>query len=127
MFELLGDYTVRIVVVSSAAIGATSGALGCFAYLRRQSLVGDVISHSSLLGIVGFFWLWFIFTGDGNKSLWLLIPGAMTAAIAAMLLTQWITKTTKIKADASLGVMLAIFFGSGLTLLRGSERGSPGG
>ena len=124
MFELLGDYTVRIVVLSSAAIGATSGALGCFAYLRRQSLVGDVISHSSLLGIVSFFWLWFIFTGDGNKSLWLLIPGAMTAAIAAMLLTQWITKTTKIKADASLGVMLAIFFGSGLTLLRWIQRSS---
>ena len=54
MFEFLGDYTVRIVVLSSAVIGATSGALGCFAYLRRQSLVGDVISHSSLLGIVIF-------------------------------------------------------------------------
>ena len=124
MFEFLGDYTVRIVVLSSAVIGATSGALGCFAYLRRQSLVGDVISHSSLLGIVGFFWLWFIFTGDGNKSLWLLIPGAMAASIAAMMLTQWITKTTKIKSDASLGVMLAIFFGSGLTLLRWIQRSS---
>ena len=70
------------------------------------------------------FWLWFIFTGDGNKSLWLLIPGAMAASIAAMMLTQWITKTTKIKSDASLGVMLAIFFGSGLTLLRWIQRSS---
>ncbi|MCP4192669.1 MAG: metal ABC transporter permease [Planctomycetaceae bacterium] len=122
MFELLSDYTVQIVVLGSAVTGATSGALGCFAYLRRQSLVGDVISHSSLLGIVGFFWLWFLLTGDGNKSLWVLIPGAMVAAIGAMILTQWITKSTKIKPDASLGVMLAIFFGSGLTLLRWIQR-----
>ncbi len=124
MFDVLSDYTVQIVVLSSALIGATSGALGCFAYLRRQSLVGDVISHSSLLGIVGFFWLWFSLTGNGNKSLWLLIPGAMVASIAAMILTQWISKSTKIKPDASLGVMLAIFFGSGLTLLRWIQRSS---
>ena len=124
MLELLTDYTVQLVVLSSAVTGATSGALGCFAYLRRQSLVGDVISHSSILGIVGFFWLWFVLTGDGNKSLWLLIPGAMVASIAAMILTQWITNSTKIKADASLGVMLAIFFGTGLTLLRWIQRSS---
>ena len=52
MIDFFTDYTVQLVVVGSAITGATSGALGCFAYLRKQGLIGDVISHSALLGIV---------------------------------------------------------------------------
>ena len=125
MIELLSDYTVRLVMIGSALIGATSGGLGCYAYLRRQSLIGDVISHSSLLGIVAFFWFSHLLTGEGNKSLWVLIPGAITAGLAAMLLTRSVTNRTKLKEDAGLGVMLAIFFGTGLMLLRWIQRSSP--
>jgi manganese/zinc/iron transport system permease protein len=122
MIEFFSDYTVQLVVAGSAITGATSGALGCFAYLRKQGLIGDVISHSTLLGIVVVFWVWFALTGEGSKSLWLLIPGAIVAAIGAMILMQWIANSTKIKPDASLGVVLALFFGSGMTMLRWIQR-----
>jgi manganese/zinc/iron transport system permease protein len=122
MIDFFTDYTVQLVVVGSAITGATSGALGCFAYLRKQGLIGDVISHSTLLGIVVVFWVWFALTGEGSKSLWLLIPGAIVAAIGAMILMQWIASSTKIKPDASLGVVLALFFGSGMTMLRWIQR-----
>lgn len=123
--ELLSDYTVRVVVMGSAMIGSVSGALGCFAYLRRQSLIGDVVAHSSLLGIVLAFWVSYLITGTGNKSLLVLIPGAIVAGLASLLLTQTITSQTKIKEDAGLGVMLAIFFGTGMTLLRWLQRKQP--
>ncbi|MEM6689750.1 MAG: metal ABC transporter permease [Planctomycetota bacterium] len=125
MSELLSDYTVRIVVMGSAMIGGVSGALGCFAYLRRQSLIGDVVAHSSLLGIVMAFWLSYVITGNGNKSLIVLIPGAILAGLASLLLTRAITSQTKIKEDAGLGVMLAIFFGTGMMLLRWLQRKQP--
>ena len=123
--ELLSDYTFRLVVSGSAIIGAVSGSLGCFAYLRRQSLIGDVVSHASLLGIVGAFWLAYLLTGEGNKSLWLLIPGAIFVGVASLLLTRGITNTTRIKEDAGLGLMLGIFFGTGLMLLRWMQRATP--
>ena len=44
---LLSDYTLRTVALGSAALGITSGALGSFAVLRRQSLLGDAISHAA--------------------------------------------------------------------------------
>ncbi len=122
--SLLNDHTVRTVVTGSAMIGAVSGSLGCFAYLRRQSLIGDVVSHSSLLGIVLAFWLGHIVTGTASRSLWLLTPGAILAGLAALLLTRLITKETRIKTDAGLGVMLAIFFGTGMLLLRWIQRSS---
>ncbi|MEL6896274.1 MAG: metal ABC transporter permease, partial [Planctomycetota bacterium] len=118
MIELLSDYTVRVVIFGSVMIGAVSGALGCYAYLRRQSLIGDVVAHSSLLGIVLSFLGAYLITGDGNKSLWVLIPGAIFAGLGALTLTRMITSNTRIKTDAGLGVMLAIFFGTGMMLLR---------
>lgn len=106
-------------------IGGVSGALGCFAYLRRQSLIGDVVAHASLLGIVVAFLAGYWITGEGNKSLTLLIPGAIVAGVASLLLTRLITGQTRIKQDAGLGVMLAIFFGTGILLLRWMQRVQP--
>lgn len=126
MFEALWtDYTLRTVCLGTATIGAVSGALGCFACLRRQSLIGDVVSHSSLLGIVACFLLSYWITGQGSKSLLVLIPGAILAGTAALLLTRTITRRTRLKEDAGLGVMLAIFFGSGILLLRWVQRRQP--
>ncbi|WP_206028509.1 metal ABC transporter permease [Thalassoroseus pseudoceratinae] len=119
------DYTVQVVVSGSAMIGAVSGSLGCFAYLRRQSLIGDVVAHSTLLGIVVAFWGVYLVTGVGNKSLWVLIPGAIVAGLASLLLTKAVTGQTRIKEDAGLGVMLAIFFGTGMMLLRWLQRAQP--
>ena len=55
LIELFRDPTFQTVLMGTMSIGAVTGAIGCFAYLRRQSLVGDVVSHSSLLGIMLFF------------------------------------------------------------------------
>lgn len=119
------DSTLITVAAGATLIGATSGALGCFAYLRRQALVGDVISHAALLGVVGAFVLSWLITGEGSKSLLVLVPGAVVSGTAAMLLARTIGERTRIKEDASLGVMLAIFFGGGLALLRWVQRGKP--
>mgnify|MGYP000992640772 FL=1 len=45
------DFTFRVVSFGSLILGMISGALGCFAVLRKQSLIGDAISHCTLPGI----------------------------------------------------------------------------
>ncbi|MEM9380877.1 MAG: metal ABC transporter permease [Planctomycetota bacterium] len=123
---LLGiDPTLLTVATGAAAVGAVSGALGCFAYLRRQGLVGDVVSHSALLGVVGAFVGAWLVTGEATKSLWVLIPGAILSGSAALLLARSVSRRTRVREDASLGVMLAIFFGGGLLLLRWVQRRTP--
>lgn len=122
MLDLLLDRTFLTVGLGTGLIGATSGALGCFAYLRRQALIGDVVSHSSLLGIVVAFLVSDWVLGTGSKSFSVLIPGAIVAGAAALLLTRAITTRTRVKEDAALGVMLAIFFGTGIMLLRVAQR-----
>jgi manganese/zinc/iron transport system permease protein len=125
LLELLDDHTFRTVLIGTVSIGAVSGAIGCFAYLRRQSLVGDVVSHSSLLGVMLFFLASYWITGEGSKSLVVLIPGAMLSGIAALGLTRFIVSQTSVRDDSGLGVMLAIFFGAGILLLRWVQKTSP--
>ena len=69
MGEILSDPTFQKVCVGTALIGATSGALGCFSFLRRQALIGDVISHSALLGVMAAFMLSAVATGVASRRL----------------------------------------------------------
>jgi hypothetical protein len=62
--DLLFDYTLRTVALGAGALGIVSGALGTFAVLRRQSLLGDAISHAALPGIV----LAFLLTGSKSAA-----------------------------------------------------------
>ncbi len=119
------DPTLVVVAAGTTAVGAVSGALGCFAYLRRQGLVGDVVSHSALLGVVGAFALAYAVTGSATRSLVILVPGALIAGTAALMLARSVSIRTRLNDDASLGVMLSIFFGGGLFLLRLIQRQSP--
>ena len=45
----LQDYNTRVVLLGTLLLGVTSGIVGTFMLLRRQALIGDVVSHSALL------------------------------------------------------------------------------
>lgn len=108
---LVYDYTLRTVALGAAVLGLLSGALGAFAVLRRQSLLGDAMSHAALPGIV----LAFLLTG--SKAPLVLILGALAAGWLATLLIIAVLATTRLKYDSILGLALAVFFGFGLVLL----------
>ncbi len=109
--ELFTDYTLRTVALGAAILGAVSGGLGTYAVLRRQSLLGDAISHAALPGIALAFLL------VGSKLPLVLMIGAALAGWVATLLVMAVTSMTRIKYDSALGLMLSVFFGFGLVLL----------
>lgn len=111
LITLFTDYTLRTVALGAIVLGVVSGALGCFAVLRRQALLGDAMSHAALPGIV----LAFMLTGQ-RSPLPLLIGAAVAAWLAALLLTT-IARTTRVKEDSGLALVLAVFFGLGMVLL----------
>lgn len=116
LHNLFFDYTLRTVALGSALLGIVSGALGAFAVLRKQSLLGDAISHAALPGIA----LAFLLTG--SKAPLVLIIGAALAGWLGTLLMLAIIRTTRIKDDSALGLVLSVFFGAGLVLLTFIQR-----
>lgn len=108
---LINDYTLRTITIGTAVMGIVCGMLGSFAVLRKQSLLGDAISHAALPGIV----LAFMITGV--KDPLVLFLGAVVSGVIGTLWISSITGKTHLKSDTALGIILSVFFGVGMLLL----------
>ncbi|MDK6589949.1 metal ABC transporter permease [Actinotignum timonense] len=115
--ELWGTYIFRTMLIGTTLIGVFSGIAGCLLYLRRQSLVSDVIGHSSILGVVAAFTVATLLGMDG-RSMVVLVLGASAAAMCAVVLTNIIVAHSKVKADAAMAICLSLFYGGGMVCLR---------
>lgn len=116
IYSLFFDYTIRTVALGAAVLGIVAGALGTFALLRRQSLLGDAMSHAALPGVLIAFML------TGSKAPLVLVMGAAVAGVLGTFLLLTITRYSRIKEDAALGIILSVFFGFGLMLLTFLQR-----
>jgi manganese/zinc/iron transport system permease protein len=92
-------------------LGATAAMVGSFSFLRKRALVGDAIAHSILPGVC----LSFLISGEKDP-LWLII-GAIISGWISLLMIDGISRTTKLKSDAAIGIVLSVFFGFGILLL----------
>lgn len=117
--ELLRDPTVVTVSLGAMLLGLTSGALGTFAVLRRQSLLGDTMSHAALPGVV------FGYLLAGGRSLPMMLAGALVTGLLAALLALYLDRRRRIKSEAALGAALGTGFALGVVLLSYVQR-QPG-
>jgi manganese/zinc/iron transport system permease protein len=118
-WELLSIPTLRTVALGTTVLGVVSGALGSFAVLRRQGLLGDAVSHAALPGIAVAFLL------THSKSPLVLVAGAAAAGWLGTVIVRQVTRTTRVPFDSALGGVLAVFFGLGLLLLTFMQRHLP--
>lgn len=111
LLSQLQNPNTQWVLAGTLLLGIASGVLGSFILLRKQSLIGDAMSHAALPGVC----LAFLLTGQ--KSLLFFLIGAAVAALAGTYCIQMITRHSKVKEDAAIGIVLSIFFGIGIVLL----------
>lgn len=109
MFEL--SYSARSVLLGASLLGVVGGVMGCFAFLRRQSLLGDALAHAALPGVC----LAFLLTQSKNTLV--LFGGALGTGLLGALFILGIVRLSRIKEDAAIGMVLSVFFGVGIVLL----------
>ncbi|MEM8552308.1 MAG: metal ABC transporter permease [Pseudomonadota bacterium] len=118
LIEFFGNHTFRMVFFGTTVIGLVAGALGAFAYLRKQSLISDVIAHSSLPGaLLAFVAAVAIFDLNGRNMVSLIVGAVITGTLSA-LFANAIAARTKIRIDTAMAISLTVFFGAGMILLR---------
>jgi manganese/zinc/iron transport system permease protein len=115
---MTGLSIVDKVTIGSALLGGAAGVAGSFAVLRRRSLVGDMLAHASLPGVC----LAFMITQ--SRDLLGLSLGALASGLLAIGLMTVVTRWTRTKEDAAIGIMLSAFFGLGIVLLSKVVRSS---
>jgi ABC-type Mn2+/Zn2+ transport system permease subunit/Mn-dependent DtxR family transcriptional regulator len=104
------DAGLKVALAGCMLLGLNCGLLGGFIVVRRLSLVGDTLSHAVLPGVaLGFLW-------SMSKDPVAILIGATLVGGLAMLVVNVISRTTKLKQDTALGLVLSSFFAIGLCL-----------
>ena len=123
----LSPYIPDIKIAATAAVAAMSCALpGVWLLLRRQSMMGDALSHTALPGTVIAFltahWLsdagWLGPLGTGGALHIAMFIGAVVVGLLTSLLTELVHKLGGVESGAALGVVFTWFFALGLFLMR---------
>ncbi len=111
----LQDYNTRVVLAGTILLGITSGLVGVYLLLRKRALLGDAISHATLVGI-GLVYLWTVMIGQ-DKTLSVLLIGAAISGTLGGVSVLLLRHFANIREDAALGIVLSVFFGAGVALL----------
>lgn len=104
--------TIDLPALLAALFACLSCALvGNFLVLRRQSLMGDAISHAVLPGIVAGFLV------AGTRNTFPMLTGALTAAIIAGGMIELVRRLGRVEAGAAMGVVFTGLFALGVVLI----------
>ncbi|MEE2972454.1 MAG: metal ABC transporter permease [Planctomycetota bacterium] len=98
-------------LAASILAAITCGILGNFLLLRRESLMGDAISHGVLPGLV----IGFLLTGD--RSPVVMMFGATAAGVVTILLVSLIRRYGRVEPGAAMGVVFSVLFALGVLLI----------
>src|SRR3954469_21712258 len=132
-------YNTAIVLSGAGLLGASAGLIGNFAVLRKRALTGDALAHAALPGLCAAFllldyllefpgWrslLWTIGIVD-SRSLPALLVGALCSGILGVAVISGLRRWTRIKEDSAIGIVLGVFFGAGIVLLRLIQNSATG-
>ena len=110
-FLTFKDPSIQIALVGVILLGICCGLLGSFLVVRQKALLGDALSHAVLPGVViGFLW-------NMDKDPLALLIGAAISGLIGMYVINLLKKTTILKEDSLLGLILTGFYALGICLL----------
>jgi manganese/zinc/iron transport system permease protein len=114
------------IALTAALVAMSCAVPGTFLVLRRQSMLGDALSHTALPGIVAAFlfahWMrvngWFSGEEMGSTFHAILLVGAVAAGVLTAFLTETVQRFGRVENSAALGVVYTSLFALGLLLIR---------
>lgn len=102
-------------LIAAILAALSCGLLGNFLILRKQSLMGDAISHAVLPGLVVAFLI------TQSRSPGIMFVGAAFSAILTVALVELIKRLGKVEPGAAMGVVFSVLFALGVYLLESAS------
>jgi len=100
------------VLLAGSLVSTTCGALGCFIILRRMAFLGDALAHSMLAGVTaGYLLMKLVFKSEANAPAMLI--GSLVAGFVTAALIGWVSRVSRVKEDATIGIMYTGIFAFG--------------
>lgn len=120
MSKLASD---EIQFLTLAFVAISSGLVGTFLILKRQTMLANALSHTILVGIIiaYFFNPVRFFTAEPSPfehpELGVMLIAAIITGIITSFLTELLTKQVKLQPDAALGLVFTSLFALGILLV----------
>lgn len=118
-FLYFTDPIFRAPTIGSMLMCLTAGLVGTLVFLRRQSLLGEALSHASYPGVI----LGILFAGmlqvqesDGFLLSVCILMGAASTALLGIYVIHKMEKNMRVQSDVALCFVLSSFFGIGIAL-----------
>lgn len=105
-----------VIVGVGSLVAASCALLGTFLVLRRSVLLGDALSHSALPGIAIAFFL------TESLSSWPMVIGAGLFGVLTVYLVEVLSRSRRLREDASIGVVFPALFAFGVILVSRGAR-----
>lgn len=119
LFSFFTDPVLRAPTLGCMLMCLAASLMGVLVFLRKQSLIGEALSHASypgvILGIIAAGALSIQEQQSGVLSL-LVLTGAFITALIGLWMIHLLEKKMKVPSDAALCFVLSSFFGIGLTM-----------
>ena len=99
------------IIATGFLVASSTGMLGNLLLLRRMSMMGDVLSHAVLPGIV------IAYLISGSRASAPLFIGAIIMGVLTTFLIQFFSGLGKMQADAAMGTVFTFLFAIGVILV----------
>jgi manganese/zinc/iron transport system permease protein len=113
---------VQLLVLMGVALATVL--LGSFLSLKKMTMMANSLSHTTLLGIVIAYLLFFSPEADLSINTTILFVSALISAILTTLLTELVRDLLKLQEDAAIGLVFTTLFALGIILVTVFTRNS---
>jgi len=118
-FGFFTDPVLRGPTIGSMLMCLVAALVGVIVFLRKQSLIGEALSHAAYPGVILGVIVAGIFSIDESNDLTIasmIMFGAFVSSLAGLWSINYLQKKWRIRSDSALCFVLSTFFGIGLTL-----------
>ena len=117
ILEFFTDSLLRAPMIGSILMCMGAALVGVFLFLRKESLLGEALSHGAYPGVVlSALVASFFFRSPGADGGALTLLGAFLSALLGLKLIGWLKRRLKMHSDAALCLILSLFFGFGVLI-----------
>ncbi len=112
--------------IASLALGLVGGSIGALVVFKKQSLLGETLSHACYPGLALGLWLVHSKSGiDEEASFLLVVLSGMVIATLAYWAIQTLVHRFRVPSDSALCAILASFFALGLLFISAVQNKAP--
>jgi manganese/zinc/iron transport system permease protein len=126
MIDFFTDPVLRAPTWGCILMCVASSLMGVLIFLRKKSLLSESLSHATYPGAcLGVAFLGMFFPQSDEWTFLAVLIGAFISSLLGLKAIHWLEEKGKVKPDAALCFVLAVFFGMGIVIASAMQAQMP--